>query len=332
MNIKTNFANPKNYGGTRSLDSIKYIVMHYTANDGDTDENNGKYFQNNYVGASAHYFVDGDSVTQSVPDNHIAWHCGSSYGYKHKECRNSNSIGIEICDERRNGVIYPTNETIANAVELAEYLMKKYNVPKQNVIRHYDVTGKMCPAYWCGTDYKNNLWKTEFHDKLNASTSGDNSKGETAPSQTQKPATSETVSLYRVQVGAFSIKKNATAKCASVKAAGFDAFVVQVGALWKVQVGAFKDKTNADNMVKKLQKAGFSGIVVKSSTTAAVETISVGSTVKVRKGAKTYEGATLASFVYNRVHDVKQISGERVVIAYNGITVAAVRKCDLILV
>jgi hypothetical protein len=52
----------------------------------------------------------------------------------------------------------------------------------------------------------------------------------------------------------------------------------------------------------------------------------------VKKGAKTYDGATLAKFVYDRVHDVKQIGGERVVISYNGITVAAVRKSDLILV
>lgn len=51
------FANPKNYGGKRSLSSIKYIVIHYTVNDGDTDEANAKYFHNNVVKASAHYFV-----------------------------------------------------------------------------------------------------------------------------------------------------------------------------------------------------------------------------------------------------------------------------------
>ena len=157
-------------------------------------------------------------------------------------------------------------------------------------------------------------------------------KGETTPTKTETPSTSGTVDLYRVQLGAFSVKKNATNKCDSIKAAGFDAFTVQVGALWKVQVGAFKDRANADDMVKKLQKAGFSGLVVKSSTTAAVETISVGSTVMVNKGAKTYDGATLATFVYNRVHDVSQISGERVVISYNGIVVAAVRKSDLTVV
>lgn len=161
MNIKTTLANRKNYGSARATSTIKYIVIHYTGNDGDTDENNGKYFKNNVVEASAHYFVDDDSITQSVPDNHVAWHCGAKT-YKHKLCRNANSIGIEICDDIKNGTIYPSQKTIANALELVEHLMQKYSIPKENVIRHYDVTGKHCPAYWID----NNLWKSEFWNKI----------------------------------------------------------------------------------------------------------------------------------------------------------------------
>lgn len=331
MNIKTHLANRNNYGGERAISGIKYIVMHYTANDGDTDENNGKYFANNNVGASAHYFVDGDSVTQSVPEYHIAWHCGAST-YKHKSCRNSNSLGVELCDERRNGVIYPTNETIANALELVEYLMKKYNIPKENVIRHYDVTGKLCPAYWCGSAANDAKWKTEFWNKLNGAASGENSKGENTSAKAENSTREEAAPLYRVQLGAFSFKKNATAKCDAVKAAGFDAFVVQVGALWKVQVGAFRVRAYADAFVKKLEKAGFLSLVVQATGNPDVELLSHGSTVRVKKGAKTYEGTTLANFVYNRDHEVKSIVGDRVVITYNGITIAAVRKEDLILV
>ena len=51
--------------------------------------------------------------------------------------------------------------------------MKKYNIPSTNVIRHFDVTGKTCPAYWCGTSEKNQLWKTEFHNKLSNSSFAD---------------------------------------------------------------------------------------------------------------------------------------------------------------
>lgn len=148
----------------------------------------------------------------------------------------------------------------------------------------------------------------------------------------ETPKNNNTSALYRVQVGAFSLKKNATAKCEAIKAAGFNAFTVQVGALWKVQVGAFNNKTNAEAMVKKLQACGFSSIVVKSSGNVTVETLSHGSTVRVKKGAKTYDGTTLASFVYNRDHEVKSIVNDRVVITYNDIVVAAVRKEDLILV
>lgn len=159
--IKTNVAHKGNYGGLRAVSDIKYIVIHYTANDGDTDENNGIYFKNNDVDASAHYFVDDDSITSSVPDNYVAWHCGGKK-YKHPECRNANSIGIEICDDVKNGVIYPSAKTIENVLDLTKSLMKKYNIPKENIIRHYDVTGKSCPAYWVD-DAK---WKTEFWNKL----------------------------------------------------------------------------------------------------------------------------------------------------------------------
>lgn len=191
VEIKVNLANKKNYGRSRDLSSIKYIVVHYTGNDGDTDENNGKYFKNNVVSASAHYFVDDDSITQSVPDNYTAYHCGATK-YKHANCRNANSIGVELCDDVRNGVVYPSAATIANALDLVKLLMKKYNVPASNVIRHYDVTGKACPAYWCGTAAKDEKWRTEFWNKLS----------DTAAS---KPATSYlvkvTASLLNVRKG-----------------------------------------------------------------------------------------------------------------------------------
>jgi len=190
--MKTNIAHKSNYGAKRSLSQIKYIVIHYTANDGDTDENNGKYFDGANRNASAHYFVDDDSVTQSVPDDYVAWHCGGglqgSGGHSfYKQCTNTNSIGIEICDDIKNGVIYPSAKTIENVVALTKSLMKKYNVPASRVIRHYDVTGKTCPAYWCGTTAKNAKWKTEFWNKLSSSTSS-------STASTSKPSSSSTTS------------------------------------------------------------------------------------------------------------------------------------------
>lgn len=181
--IKTVISNVKNFGGTRATSKIKYIVIHYTANDGDTDEANGRYFKNNVVKASAHYFVDSDSITQSVKDDRVAWAVG---GKKYSTCSstgggkyygtvtNTNSISIELCDDVKNGVIYPSAKTIQNALELTEHLMKKYNIPKSNVIRHFDVTGKPCPKYWL-SDAK---WKSEFWNKIGGSC------GETKPAAT----------------------------------------------------------------------------------------------------------------------------------------------------
>ena len=129
------------------ISPIKYIVIHYTANNGDTAKNNIDYFANNSnLSASAHYFVDENEVWQSVKDTDTAWHCGGK-SYKHPSCRNSNSIGIEMCSRKDSkGKYYIKDETIKNAVELTKSLMQKYNVPAENVIRHYDVTGKSCPA------------------------------------------------------------------------------------------------------------------------------------------------------------------------------------------
>lgn len=173
--LKEKRANRSNYGNKRSTQKIEYIPIHFTANDGDTDEANGRYFANNVVKASAHFFVDDDSVTESVPANYTAYAVGGAKysdckktggGKYYGKCTNSNSLSIEICDDVRNGKIYPSEKTIENAITLTKELMKKYKVPQSKVIRHFDVTGKPCPAYWCGSKENDKKWKTEFWDKL----------------------------------------------------------------------------------------------------------------------------------------------------------------------
>ena len=141
MEIKSKTARAENYGGARG--EIAYIVIHYTANRGDTAKNNADYFAREVVKASAHYFVDENEVWQSVPDGKTAWHCGAKT-YRHAKCRNANSIGIEICMQDKAGKL--RQASIDRAAALTRALMDKYGVPAANVIRHYDVTGKNCPA------------------------------------------------------------------------------------------------------------------------------------------------------------------------------------------
>lgn len=150
-------AHPSNYGGARTSEKIKYIVIHYTGNDGDKAANNAKYFQSPNRNASAHYFVDSENIYQSVSDLYTAWSVG---GAKYSDCgktgggslygkaTNANSISIELCDDLKNGKIEPTDNTIQNALILIRELMKKYNIPLDRVIRHFDVNGKKCPSYF----------------------------------------------------------------------------------------------------------------------------------------------------------------------------------------
>ena len=134
-----------NYTSGSGTSRIKYIVEHYTGNNGDTAFANTNYFKSTYRGASAHYFVDETSIWQCVADKNVAWHCGAT-SYKHAYCRNSNSIGIEMCSKKySSGNYYIPDATQKNASELTKYLMGLYNVSIDNVIRHYDVTGKSCP-------------------------------------------------------------------------------------------------------------------------------------------------------------------------------------------
>ena len=163
-----------NYGNTRALNTIKYIAIHYTANDGDTALSNAKYFARGNRGASAHYFVDSNNIVQSVEDNYVAWSVGGSKysdcsktggGKFYGKCNNNNSLSIEICDDIKNNAIYPTEATINNVIDLVRTLMKKYNISINNVIRHFDVTGKKCPMYWCGDSQKNAKWQ-DFKNRI----------------------------------------------------------------------------------------------------------------------------------------------------------------------
>lgn len=164
LNIRKNLTRRNFSQGGK--DRIKYIVVHFTANDGDTAYGNTQYFKEIYRDSSAHYFVDETSIWQCVEDEDIAWHCGTSGAYYHKFCRNSNSLGIELCSRRDSaGKYYFKENTVKLAAMLVSYLMDKYKVPKENVIRHYDVTHKNCPAPFVEDIEKWNEFKESLNKK-----------------------------------------------------------------------------------------------------------------------------------------------------------------------
>lgn len=143
---------------------IRYIAIHYTA--GSTSKAGSALATKNVFltrAASADFVVDDAEIVQINPDlkNYYCWAVGDKknpytggaelYG----TALNKNTVSIEICSNLKKGTSAAvpnhdgwtfTEASLNNAVKLVRYLMKKYNVPKDRVIRHYDVTGKMCPG------------------------------------------------------------------------------------------------------------------------------------------------------------------------------------------
>jgi N-acetylmuramoyl-L-alanine amidase len=169
MTIKEIIANVSNY--LKKKYDKKWLVIHFTANDGDNATNNGKYFKNNVVKASAHYFVDDDTVVQSVEEDYVAYAVGgkklkNTKGAKyHGVCTNYNSISIEMCDTVKDGKYNVSSKTRAKAIELAKDIVKRHNIDKSHVVRHYDITGKMCPKYYVDDI---NEWKSFVDDIFNS--------------------------------------------------------------------------------------------------------------------------------------------------------------------
>lgn len=176
MSIPFKQCNERNYRKGREF-AINWICLHFTSGNGDTAQNNADYFaREGGLNASAHYFVDTERIVQSVKDSDTAWHCGKERGGSYyNDCRNANSIGIEMCSIIRNGVYVIPEATMKNAAKLTRELMAKYHVPVSRVCRHYDVTHKDCPEPWVRNPqlwqkFKDMLTEKEVEDMTEAQT------------------------------------------------------------------------------------------------------------------------------------------------------------------
>lgn len=127
------------------LNNINGIVIHYTANPGTDAEANRNYFESrkdepdasaNKV--SSHYIIGLDgTIIQCIPLNELAYASNN---------RNSDTISIECCHPDKKGKF--SNDTYKSLVHLSAWLCAKYGLNKDSIIRHYDITGKMCPRYY----------------------------------------------------------------------------------------------------------------------------------------------------------------------------------------
>ena len=141
----------------------EWIVIHYVGAVSSAKAN-ADYFYDTYREASAHYFIDENEIWQVVENWNAAWHCGDGK-VKYNACRNSNSIGIEMCCKKdSNGNWYIEDSVIDKTIELTKELMEQYKIPIENVVRHYDVTHKVCPEPFVRNETK---W-LDFKKRLEA--------------------------------------------------------------------------------------------------------------------------------------------------------------------
>ena len=181
-----------NRPGTKS--TPKRICVHYTGDCGASADRLALFFTTNSAAKTSSQYIVGinGEVIRCIPDNEIAYAAAN---------QNANTIHIEVCYKDKAGKF--EEKSIAALNELVLSLMDKYKIGAENVLRHYDLTGKHCPAYYVDAT----RWAA-LHERI-----------------TTKPAARK---LYRVQVGAFSDKNNAENYAATIRKAGFGAGVIEV--------------------------------------------------------------------------------------------------------
>jgi len=142
------------------LNRVNGIVVHYVGNPGTTAQNNRDYFaglaQTGETSASSHFVIglEGE-VIQCVPLDEIAY-CSNH--------RNEDTISIECCHPDGGGQFTP--ETYDALVRLTAFLADYYGLGQEQIIRHYDVTGKLCPLYYveheeAWAQFRDDVFRTE---------------------------------------------------------------------------------------------------------------------------------------------------------------------------
>ena len=278
-------------------------------------ESIGGCFTSSSIQASCNYGIGRDGrVCLIVDEANRSW-CSSSWANDQRavtiECASDMSepytmnsavynklvdLCIDIC--KRNGI-----KKLLWFADRAKSLSYEPANGEAVLTVHRWFANKSCPGNWLYGRLGN------LASRVNAGL------GNAAPQQASKV-------LYRVQTGAFKNKSNAQVLEAKIKNAGFATYITKVDGLYKVQVGAYSKKKNANAQAAKLKAAGFDCFVAtngSSGTSSSSTVIKVGSKVKVKSGAKTYTGGSVARFIYSKTYTVDELKGDRAVLDKNGL-------------
>lgn len=158
----------------RRKGEIQWVVVHYTGTAASAMANARALERELKNPRSTHYFVEGDRVVATVPENRTAWHVGCPAAQRKIPCTNACSIGVDLCEDKldyskghrsvEDRDWYFTEETEATAAELIADICKRHGIPLDHVVRHYDVTGKWCPRPFVGDD-ENVVYKESGNER-----------------------------------------------------------------------------------------------------------------------------------------------------------------------
>lgn len=138
----------------KKLDDVKNIVVHYVGNPGTSAQNNRDYFDKESTEVSSHFVIglEGEIIQclplyeRSAASNH----------------RNHDTISIEVCHPDETGKF--SDATYASLIKLSAWLLEVTELDAEDIIRHYDITGKLCPLYYVEHE---DAWKTFIKDVKN---------------------------------------------------------------------------------------------------------------------------------------------------------------------
>lgn len=163
LNIKENITLLNKRVG---VNNPRFIVLHQTK-EPVTAQDRAYFYKENDIGLSTHYLIDDNEIIQVVEDDAGSFHIVDGYitGEWYKEVTSEDSIGITMCI---NDDYEVAENTYKLTLELVKYLIDKYDIEPNDVLRHYDVSGKDCPSAW-----RNNNWETwwKFKNELGSTRS-----------------------------------------------------------------------------------------------------------------------------------------------------------------
>lgn len=273
------------------------LVLHWTADPGATDTNEKNFFDGSDGGggryASAHLFVDRDSATLIIPLDEVAYHANdhacripalqaTKDGYAGGA--NLTAIGVEMCVEK-DGTIHP--DTIVRTVQVMAELCRMFGLSANDIYRHYDITGKNCPAPFVA----NPALFTDFKNRVTAALNG------VAPAPAPAPTPQPAIPVVDQYKGGLVDYLNSTGQDSSF--ANRAKLAAQLGI-------ANYSGTAAQNV--QLLALLRNGAQAAPAPAPSTRVLAVGDTVTVKGSATNFaSGEAIADFVRGQSYKVVQV-------------------------